>query len=91
MSSNKSQVFLMKKFSGFYRIQICTLTVAEYAADPAPGHRFRLPGSTQTYGIACAAKAAALCVDMAALSCPSGKQIRRTGNTPQAQDTPHSR
>ena len=85
MSSNKSQVFLMKKFSGFYRIQICTQTVAEYAADPAPEHRFPLSGSTQTHSIAFAAKAAALCADMAALSCPSGKQISRTGSTPKTQ------
>lgn len=87
MSSNKSPVFLMKKFSGFYRIQICTQTVAEYAADPAPGHRFPLPGSTQTHGITFAAKAAALCADMAALSCPSGKQISWTGST----STPRTR
>lgn len=86
MSSNKSQVFLMKKFSGFYRIQICTQTVAEYAADPAQKRRFPLPGSTQAHGIAFAAKTAALCTDMAALSCPSGKQISRTGSTPKTQD-----
>lgn len=73
MSSDKSQVFLMKKFSGFYRMQICTQTVAEYAADPAPERLLPLPGGTQTHGIAFAAKAAALCVDMAALSCPGWK------------------
>ena len=81
MSSNKSQVFLMKKFSGFYRIQTCTQTITRYAADPAPERRLPLPGSTQTHGITFAAKAAALCADMAALSCPSGKQISRTGST----------
>ena len=69
MSSNESQVFLMKKFSGFYRMQTCTQTVAEYAADPAPERLLPLPGGTQTHGIAFAAKAAALCADMAALSC----------------------
>ena len=87
MSSDKSQVFLMKKFSGFYRMQTYTQTNSRYAADPAPERRFRLPGSTQAHGIACAAKAAALCADMAALSCPSGKQISRTGSTPKTQDT----
>lgn len=85
MSSDKSQVFLMKKFSGFYRMQTCTQTITRYAADPAPEHRFPLPGSTQTHGITFAAKAAALCADMAALSCPSGKQISRTGSTPKTQ------
>ena len=73
MSSNESQVFLMKKFSGFYRMQTCTQTVAEYAADPAPERLLPLPGSTQTHGIAFAAKAAALCADMAALFCPGWK------------------
>ena len=86
MSSNKSQVFLMKKFSGFYRIQTCTQTITRYAADPAPERRLPLPGSTQTHGITFAAKAAALCADMAALSCPSGKQISWTGSTPKTQD-----
>ena len=86
MSSDKSQVFLMKKFSGFYRMRTCTQTITRYAADPAPERRFPLPGSTQAHGIACAAKAAALCADMAALSCPSGKQISRTGSTPKTQD-----
>lgn len=88
MSSNKNQVFLMKKFSGFYRIQICTQTVAEYAADPAPERRFPLPGSTQTHGIIFAAKAAALYVDMAALFCPSGKQISRAGSTSAPRTRP---
>lgn len=87
MSSNKSQVFLMKKFSGFYRIQICTQTVAEYAADPAQKRRFPLPGSTQTYGIAFAAKAAALCVDMAALSCPGWKADQPDRQYIGTQDT----
>ena len=73
MSSDKSQVFLMKKFSGFYRMQTCTQTITRYAADPAPERRFPLPGSTQTHGITFAAKAAALCTDMAALSCPGWK------------------
>ena len=86
MSSDKSQVFLMKKFSGFYRMQTCTQTITRYAADPAPERRFRMPGGTQTHGITFAAKAAALCTDMAALSCPSGKQISWTGSTPKTQD-----
>lgn len=73
MSSDKSQVFLLKKFSGFYRMQTYTQTITRYAADPAPEHRFPLPGSTQTHGIACTAKAAASCADMAALSCPGWK------------------
>ena len=90
MSSDKSQVFLMKKFSGFYRIQICTQTVAEYAADPAPERLLPLPGGTQTHGVACSTKAAALCADMAALSCPSGKQINRTGSTSAPRTLPHS-
>jgi len=76
----------MKKFSGFYRMQTCTQTITRYAADPAPEHRFPLPGSTQTHGITFAAKAAALCTDMAALSCPSGNLISRTGSTPKTQD-----
>ena len=63
----------MKKFSGFYRMQTCTQTITRYAADPAPERRFPLPGSTQTHGIAFADKAAVLCVDMAALSCPGRK------------------
>ena len=54
-------------------MQTCTQTITRYAADPAPEHRFPLPGSTQTHGIAFAAKAAALCTDMAALSCPGWK------------------
>ena len=70
MSSDKSQVFLMKKFSGFYRMQTCTQAITEYAADPAPERLLPLPGGTQTHGIAFAAKAAALYADMAALSCP---------------------
>lgn len=73
MSSDRSQVFSMKKFSGFYRMQTCTQTITRYAADPAPERRFPLPGSTQTHGITFAAKAAALCTDMAALSCPGWK------------------
>ena len=73
MSSNKSQVFLMKKFSGFYRIQTCTQTITRYAADPAPERRLPLPGSTQTHGITYTTKAAALCADMADLSCPGRK------------------
>ena len=86
MSSDKSQVFLMKRFSGFYRMQTCTQTITRYAADPAPERRFPLPGGTQAHGIAYAAKAAALYVDMAALFCPSGKQISWTGSTPKTQD-----
>ena len=88
MSSNKSQVFLMKKFSGFYRIQICTQTVAEYAADPAPERLLPLPGGTQTHGIAFAAKAAALCVDMAALSNLVENQISRAGSTSAPRTRP---
>lgn len=76
----------MKKFSGFYRIQICTQTVAEYAADPAPEHRFPLPGSTQTHGIAFAAKAAALCAIWLPYPAPGEKQSIRTGSTPKTQD-----
>lgn len=87
MSSNKSQVFLMKKFSGFYRIQICTQTVAEYAADPAPERLLPLPGGTQTHGIACSTKAAALCVDMAALSCPGWKADQPDRQYIGTQDT----
>ena len=86
MSSDKSQVFLMKKFSGFYRMQTCTQTITRYAADPAPERRFRLPGSIQTHGIAFAAKAAALCADMAALSHLVENQISRAGSTPKTQD-----
>ena len=67
-------------------MQTCTQTASKYAADPAPERRFRMPGGTQTHGITFAAKAAALCTDMAALSCPSGKQISRTGSTPKTQD-----
>lgn len=73
MSSDRSQVFLMKKFSGFYRMQTCTQTASKYAADPAPERRFRMPGGTQTHGIIFAAKAAAPCADMATLSCPGWK------------------
>ena len=54
-------------------MQTCTQTITRYAADPAPERRFPLPGSTQTHGITFAAKAAALCTDMAALSCPGWK------------------
>ena len=67
-------------------MQTCTQTITRYAADPAPERRFPLPGSTQTHGITFAAKAAALCTDMAALSCPSGNLISRTGSTPKTQD-----
>lgn len=87
MSSDKSQVFLMKKFSGFYRMQTCTQTVAEYAADPAPERRFRMPGGTQTHGIPFAAKAAALCADMAALSCPGWKPDQPDRQHIGTQDT----
>lgn len=86
MSSDKSQVFLMKKFSGFYRMQTYTQANSRYAADPAPVSLLPLPGSIQTHGIAFAAKAAALCADMAALSCPGGKQISRTYSVPKTQD-----
>ena len=86
MSSDKSQVFLLKKFSGFYRMQTCTQTITRYAADPAPERRFRMPGGTQTHGIAYTAKAAALCADMAALSHLVENQISRTGSTPKTQD-----
>lgn len=81
MSSDKSQVFLTKKFSGFYRMQTCTQAITKYAADPAPERRLPLPGSTQTHGITFAAKAAALCADMAALSHLVENQISRTGST----------
>ena len=57
MSSDKSQVFLMKKFSGFYRMQTYTQANSRYAADPAPVSLLPLPGSIQTHGIAFAAKA----------------------------------
>lgn len=87
MSSNKSQVFLMKKFSGFYRIQTCTQTITRYAADPAPEHRFPLPGSTQTHGITYTAKAAALCADMADLSCPGRKPDQADRQHIGTQDT----
>lgn len=88
MSSNKSQVFLMKKFSGFYRIQTCTQTITRYAADPAPERRLPLPGSTQTYSITFAAKAAALCADMAALSNLVENQISRAGSTSAPRTRP---
>ena len=88
MSSDKSQVFLMKKFSGFYRIQICTQTVAEYAADPAPERRFPLPGSIQTHGIAFAAKAAALCAIWLPYPAPGEKQSIRTGSTSAPRTRP---
>lgn len=87
MSSDKSQVFLMKKFSGFYRMQTCTQTITRYAADPAPERRFPLPGSTQTHGITFAAKAAALCTDMAALSCPGWKPDQPDRQHIGTQDT----
>lgn len=67
-------------------MQTCTQTITRYAADPAPERRFPLPGSTQAHGITFAAKAAAPCADMAALSCPSGNLISRTGSTPKTQD-----
>ena len=86
MSSDKSQVFLMKRFSGFYRMRTCTQTIAKYAADPAPEHRFPLPGSTQTHGIAFAAKAAALCAIWLPYPAPGGNLISRTGSTPKTQD-----
>ena len=54
-------------------MQTCTQTASKYAADPAPERRFRMPGGTQTHGITFAAKAAAPCADMAALSCPGWK------------------
>ena len=54
-------------------MQTCTQTITRYAADPAPERRFPLPGGTQTHGITFAAKAAALCAGMAALSCPGWK------------------
>ena len=88
MSSNKSQVFLMKKFSGFYRIQTCTQTITRYAADPAPERRLPLPGSTQTHGITFAAKAAALCADMAALSNLVENQISRADSTSAPRTRP---
>lgn len=88
MSSDKSQVFLMKKFSGFYRMQTCTQTVAEYAADPAPMSRLWLPGGTQAHGIACAAKAAVPCADMAALSHLVENQISRAGSTSAPRTRP---
>ena len=88
MSSDKSQVFLIKRFSGFYRIQICTQTVAEYAADPAPERLLPLPGGTQTHGIAFAAKAAALCAIWQPYPAPGGKQINRTGSTSAPRTRP---
>ena len=88
MSSGKSQVFLMKKFSGFYRMQTYTQTASKYAADPAPERRFRLPGSTQAHDIAFAAKAAALCADMAALSHLVENQISRTCSTSAPRTRP---
>ena len=67
-------------------MQTCTQTASKYAADPAPERRFPLPGGTQTHGIAFAAKAAALCADMAALSNLVENQISRAGSTPKTQD-----
>ena len=91
MSSDKIQVFLMKGLFGFYQMQTCTQADSKYAADLAPERRFQMPGGTQTHGITYAVKAAALCADMAALSCPSGKQISRTGSTPEPRSRPHRR
>ena len=88
MSSDKSQVFLMKKFSGFYRMQTYTQTITRYAADPAPERLLPLPGSIQTHGIAFAAKAAALCTDMAALSHLVENQISRTRSTSAPRTRP---
>lgn len=77
----------MKKFSGFYRMQTCTQTITKYAADPAPERRFRMPGGTQTHGIACAAKAAACMPIWLPYPAPGEKQSIRTYSTPKIQDT----
>ena len=94
MSSDKSQVFLMKKFSGFYRIQICTQTIPR----PSPNMQQILHQSTGSRCLEAHRHTALLLLPKlphCALiwlpySAPGGKQINRTGSTSAPRTLPRS-